>query len=200
VWPWVIGALVLIGLISAVYNQEARGDHAADWSANADSAILNETMVKLAGGNTSVETGNLNINVDAGDEISFHYDLRDGAVCAAGAPRVFVIVNGINSNSWDGNPGQCGTDGTVTFQVSNSGLITQAGVVFDQVGSYVDGSSVVVSDLTVDGELVHFLNPPPPDPVPDPDPEPEPDPEPDPEPSPKQTPKVVIPTTVPAGE
>lgn len=157
----------------------AHADHAQEWSANADSQIVSDTSVLLAGPNTSVETGNLNVNVDTGDTISFAYELHDGAICGAGAPRVFVAVNGFYTNSFDGNPDQCGTGGVVSFVVPNSGLITHTGIVFDQAAGYVDGSSVTVSNLTVDGEVVHFMNP---DPEPTEDPDPTKDPEPDPDP------------------
>lgn len=192
----VAAAVALLGLAPS-----ASADHAADWSANADSTIVSETAVTLAGPNTSVETGDLGINVDTGDVVSFSYELHDGAICGAGAPRVFIEINGTFYNTFDGNPEQCSNP--VTFSVPESGLIAQAGVVFDQSGGYVEGSSVTVSNLTIDGQVVHFMNAP--EPVDEPTDEPTDDPtepvdEPTNEPTDEPTePAPVIPTAVPAG-
>lgn len=167
-------AFVALGLTAL----PAQADHAQEWSANGDSSVVDATTVRLEGTNTSVETGNLNLNVDAGATVSFDYELVDGALCEAGAPRVFLIINGINSKSeaCDGT-GHAETAGTISFTTGNAGLITAAGVVYDSGRP----GHVLVSNLTIGGEVVHFMNPEP-DPEPTEDPEPTKDPEPEPEP------------------
>ena len=142
-------------------------DMRTDWKANAGSTIVNATTVTLTKatstttGATSVEIGNLNVPVQANDVVSFEYTLDDGAACAAGAPRVFIELEGKFSNSWDQNIAagtQCGTDpagsvdGLVTFKAPTNGRIGQAGVVFD------DGpaGAITVTNLTVDGQKVRF--------------------------------------------
>lgn len=104
---------------------------------------------------TSVETLDLNLAVQAQQEISFRYELRDGATCAGGAPRVFVEISGTFVNSWDQlqpSGQQCGTDGLVTFVATENGEIGAAGVVYDSGA----GGAVRVSDLTVGGQAVLF--------------------------------------------
>lgn len=166
----------------------------ANWSANGESAVVDSDTVRLQGGNTSVETGNLNWNVSEGAEVSFDYKLVDGALCEAGAPRVFLIVNGINnkSDACDGS-GMAETEGTITFTIGNAGLITQAGLVYDSGRP----GHVLISNLTIDGEQVLFA--PRPEPTegvfpgpPGGDPEPPPTTEPE--------PSDPTPTTSPAGD
>ncbi|MPZ27558.1 MAG: hypothetical protein GEV12_14410 [Micromonosporaceae bacterium] len=120
-------------------------------------------MVRLQGDNTSVETAALGINVDEGTEVSFDYELVDGALCEAGAPRVFLIVNGTvsKSDACDGT-GLTETSGTITFATGDAGLVTGAGVVYDSGRP----GHVLVSNLTIGGEPVLFQAPPAPDPDP----------------------------------
>ncbi|MFN2636929.1 MAG: hypothetical protein ABR585_07885 [Gemmatimonadaceae bacterium] len=133
--------------------------HAAGgWVANSPSSILNSGTVRLLGGNTSVENQDLDVPVQAGDVVSFRYQLLGGATCTAGAPRVFVEVGGVFTNSWDQlQPGgtQCGTNGVVSFTVPSNGRIGQAGIVYDNGGP----GAVLVSNLTVDGRSVRFSRP-----------------------------------------
>lgn len=164
----VFGALVFSSL-------PAHAQDVPDWSANGESSIVDHDTVRLQGANTSVETPALGINVDTGAEISFQYELLDGAQCVGGAPRVFVVINGVNTNSWDQlqpTGEQCGTDGLVTFTAGNAGLITTAGIVYDNSA----GGAVEVSYLTVAGQQVLFADEPEPSPSPTAEPTPEPSP------------------------
>jgi hypothetical protein len=144
------GVLVMSGLATGTANAST------GWVAKNPSRILNANTVLLVGGNTSVETTNLGIPVQAGAVVSFRYQLRGGAQCAGGAPRVFVETQGVYTNSWDQNlPGgtQCGKGGVVTFTVPGNGRIGAAGVVYDNGGP----GQVLVSDLRVNGQRVSFL-------------------------------------------
>lgn len=107
---------------------------------------------------TSIETTDLGVEVTAGDEITFEYELLDGTTCTGGAPRVFIIVNGINTNSWEelqSGGTQCGTDGLVTFTAAETGTIGHAGIVYDSGA----GGAVKVNNLTVAGKSVLFMEP-----------------------------------------
>lgn len=150
-----------------------RAPDVPQWSANGESTIVDHNTVRLQGDNTSVETAALGVNVDADAEISFQYKLLDGAECVGGAPRVFLVINDINTNSWDQlqpTGEQCGTDGLVTFVAGNAGLVTTAGIVYDNGA----GGAVEVSNLTVAGELVLFADQPEPTPTATATPAPEP--------------------------
>jgi LPXTG-motif cell wall-anchored protein len=148
-----VGAFVLTTLALAGPAQAGPGDPV--WKANGESSITGQHTVKLVGDNTSVEAADLGVDVEAGAVVSFSIALSDGAVCSAGAPRVFVVVNGTNTNSWDQNVAagkQCGEEGTVSFTIPAAGTIGQAGVVYDNGTA----GTVVVSDLRIGGELVNF--------------------------------------------
>jgi LPXTG-motif cell wall-anchored protein len=148
-------ALALLGLGGA---QAAQAIEVAEWEANPGSTIESETSVLLAGpAPTSVETLDLDFPIQAGHVVTFDYELLDGAVCSAGAPRVFLEVGGTYYNTWDLNPAQCGNgDNTVTYTFPVNGRVGAAGVVFDNVAS---PGSVRVSNLTIDGHLIPFLAP-----------------------------------------
>lgn len=132
----------------------------ANWSANGESGIVDHTTVRLQGANTSVETGNLNINVNEGDPVSFTYELVDGALCEAGAPRLFLVINGAappnnKSDDCDG-VGKGDTTGVITFNTDRAGLISAAGLVYDSGRP----GHVLISNLTVGDKLVLFQEPP----------------------------------------
>ena len=134
----------------------------AEWVPNPGATIVDDTTVSLTiadGGATSIETNDLNVPVQAGDVISFDIDLQDGATCTAGAPRMFVELQGTFVNSFDDQTGcagdtppSSGDDGTVTFTVPQNGRIGQAGFVYD---NGVAGT-VVISNVTIDGNPVEF--------------------------------------------
>jgi hypothetical protein len=131
------------------------GPSTAVWVANTDSQIVDGHTVKLSGGSTSVETSDLDMPVDAKDVVSFKASYDGTAVCASGAPRVFVMVDGKNVNSWDSNIDagtQCGKDGVITFTLPAAGRISAAGVVYDNDKP----GTVTVRDLTVDGVAIPF--------------------------------------------
>lgn len=117
----------------------------ATWTANPNSRTEGYTAV-LKGTNTSVETKNLGVTVQAGDVISFEYSLLDGATCTAGGPRMFVKVGSVYENTFD-DGANCGTNGEVVHVLENGGTITEAGLVHDN-GS---GGTVYVTDVLVDG-------------------------------------------------
>ncbi|MFC4019477.1 hypothetical protein ACFOW4_16255 [Micromonospora sp. GCM10011542] len=148
-----LGALTLSTLMLSAPAQAKPGDPV--WTANGASAITGKNEVTLKGANTSVETANLNMEIAAATPVTFHYELADGATCSAGAPRVYLVLNGVNTNSWDqliGGNTQCGEDGDVSFTVATPGTIKEAGVVYDNGTA----GTVVVSDLQIGDELVNF--------------------------------------------
>ena len=134
----------------------------AEWVPNPGAEIVNDTTVSLTienGGATSIETNDLNVPVQSGDVISFDIDLQDGATCTAGAPRMFIELQGTFVNSYDDQTGCAGDtappstdDGTVTFTVPQNGRIGQAGFVYD---NGIAGT-VVISNVTIDGNPVEF--------------------------------------------
>ncbi|PWN02606.1 hypothetical protein DJ010_12940 [Nocardioides silvaticus] len=134
----------------------------AEWVPNEGATIVDDTTVSLTieeGGATSIETQDLNVPVQAGDEISFDIALEDGATCTAGAPRMFVEIGGTFVNSYDDQTGCAGDsappsteNGTVTFTVPENGRIGQAGFVYD---NGIAGT-VTITNVTIDGNPVEF--------------------------------------------
>lgn len=203
------GALVMaLGLAVGTASAEEAGHYpAAGWepldngtTPAVDSSIVNSTTVELvvteegsagpASRGTSVETTDLGLEVPAGAKITFRHETLAGAGCGANNVRAFVIIDGVNTNSWDqlqpsGN--QCGTEGLVTFTVANGGTISHAGLVMDN--NPPDPGTVRIWDLTVDGTLVLFQAPASPSPdTPDPSPTPTAEPTETPDPGATQTP------------
>lgn len=147
--------------VAALSAQPAAGaPNAAEWVPNAGAVIVDATTVALSGGNTSLETTDLDLPVQAGSVVSFHYELEDGAECIGGAPRLFVVMQGetANTNSWDSNIGDglaaaCGGDSqNVEFTVPDSGRIGQVGLVYDNGGI----GTITISDVMIAGQLVNF--------------------------------------------
>lgn len=133
-----------------------------NWHAQPGSRVTSPTSVELTGpAATSVEIEDLNVPVQAGDVVSFDVAFADGAVCTAGAPRLFLEVAGDYVNSYDDQTG-CGgdtapaadnaTDGAVTFTMPRNGRIGQAGIVYDAGNP----GTVKVSNVRVDGQLMRF--------------------------------------------
>jgi hypothetical protein len=132
------------------------------WTGSGGSEVVNPDTVRLVleegnSAGTSVENGDVGIPVEAGDEISFRIDLIDGATCNGGAPRMFVEVGGEFFNSFDDQTGCAGDtapssndNGTVTFTVTKSGTIGDAGFVYDNNTPGI----VEFSDVMVDGKRV----------------------------------------------
>lgn len=130
------------------------------WKTKAGSSILNENMVALNGGNTSVETEDLGINLTDETTVTFVYSLDGSAECVGGAPRVFLKVGDVYVNSWDqliGTGAQCGTPiedlkaGKVTF-TAPAGEVTHAGVVYDNGKA----GTIFISELVIGEGLVNF--------------------------------------------
>ncbi len=131
-----------------------------NWVAKAGSEILGLHTVSLHNAGTdagaSVEIEDLNMPVQAQQEISFTYELHDGAVYGGGAPRVFVEMQGTYINTFDGAPSDAGVDNgdgtfTKTITIGRNGRIGQAGLVMDSG----DGS-ITVTNLTIAGHLIDF--------------------------------------------
>lgn len=201
-----IGAVALtVGLTAGTASAEEASHYpVAPWNSldngatsAVDSSIVDSTTVELvvteegaagpANLGTSVETTDLGLEVPDGAEITFRHETLDGAGCGTNNVRVFVIIDGVNTNSWDqlqpsGN--QCGTDGLVTFTVANGGTIGHAGLVMDNAPP--DPGTVRIWDLTVDGTLVLFQEPV--QETPDPSPSPTETPDPTPSAEPTETP------------
>lgn len=156
------GTMLAGAMLAAPASAQTEHSAASAWSAaNADAFIVDATTVELRGANTSVETTNLDFPVQAHHKIKFTYELLDGAVCGAGAPRVFVEIDGDYFDSWNGNAGQCGIDNgdgtfTVEFSTGKNGRIGAMGVVFDQLDGYIANSAVRVSNVFVDSTLMLF--------------------------------------------
>lgn len=130
----------------------------ATWTANGDSSIVNPYAVQLQGKATSVETPNLGVEVQDNTTVTFEFSLEAGAQCIGGAPRVFVVVSAVTTNSWDQlqpDGQQCGVDGKVTFKIKDGGTIAAAGVVYDND----QPGFVIVKNLKIDDKLVAFQQP-----------------------------------------
>ncbi len=128
-----------------------------NWVAHTGSQIVDAHTLLLANtapDGTSVEIENLNLAVQAQQTITFTYKLHDGAVYAAGSPRVFVEMQGTYINTFNGDPADAGVangDGTFTKTVTigQNGRIGQAGVVVDAgIGS------VTITNLTIAGKVL----------------------------------------------
>jgi hypothetical protein len=146
--------------IEALEDQDQSGVN-TNWEANAGSSIVSESSATLTGGNTSVEIENLNKFVQAGTTISFTVQFGANAFCVAGAPRVFVEVNGTVYNSFDQAtpcandtaPGAANnTNGTIDFTVPVNGRIGAAGLVWDNGNA----GTVTISNLKIGAEPVKF--------------------------------------------
>lgn len=180
-----IGALALAGTAHAQDGVLPQ----APWSANGETTVVDSTMVRLqdhATGDTSIETGNVSINVGAGATVSVDYQLVDDeageALCQAGEPRLFAVTNGtLDKTSLCDGAGDDAAEGTLTLETSSAGLVTHVGLVYSR-----DTGHVLMSDLTVDGQLIYFAEP-----------ESKPDPTPTAEPTVKPT---VEPTAEPTAE
>lgn len=162
------GAVVLAGSAQAAnvvpvepWKAYDSGTHDA-----ADSHIVDPWTVNLvvdsentnANAGTSLETADLGLDVADNAEITFEYESLEGADCNDGANvRVFVIIDGTQTNSWDQlqpMSEQCGEDGQVSFTVENGGTIQHAGLVYDN--DPPAPGVIQFRNLTIDGEPVLF--------------------------------------------
>lgn len=102
---------------------------------------------------SSLECGT-DIDVEAGDEVSFTYELGEGtAPCGGGVPRIFVVVGGNNYNNTILDPTCADADGnTVTFTIPENGTVTQVGFVYDRG----DTGSATFSKATVGGVTLNI--------------------------------------------
>lgn len=145
-------AAALGALAFAVPANAAPGDNF--WVANDGSTIVGNTTVKLTGNNTSVETTKSfpELTVAKGDTISFKYTLDDGAKCIGGGPRLFVVVDGANVNTWDQNIPDGVNAACNGEAVLPAGKVTAAGVVYDNSV----GGTVTVTDVKIGDTAINF--------------------------------------------
>jgi hypothetical protein len=151
--------VVKVGLVAvlALLSSAAVAVAASGWVANPGSSYSNGivTLNNQGGAGTSYENPTLNVPVQNGDTISFEYR-SDDVTCGGGTPRVFI--QGGAYNTFDNNPGQCGTaigDGwyRVTGMVSGitNGTAGYTGIVNDNPA---DPGTVLVRNLTIGGVSV----------------------------------------------
>lgn len=149
-------ALLIVGLFSTAAL-------AASWTANPGASVSDDGVITLdsTSGPTSYETSNLGMAIESGDTLSFDFS----GLCRAGAPRMYIKVDGTYYNTFNNNAaGDCGqlvnngtvvTDGTVEYLYSGpSGVITEAGLVNDSGTP----SIVIIDDVRIgDTEVVFAL-------------------------------------------
>ena len=78
-------------------------------------------------------------------------------MCSAGAPRVFIEIDGDYYATFDDAPADAGTDNgdgtfTKTWTIPVNGRVGNAGVVYD---NSIPGT-VTVTNLTISGQLISF--------------------------------------------
>lgn len=146
-------ALLVVGLFSTAAL-------AATWNANPGASVSDEGVVTLdsTNGPTSYETANLGMPIESGDLITFDFE----GPCLAGAPRLYINVDGSYYNTFDNNAaGDCGqlsgngteTDGTVEYTYTGpSGTIMDAGLVNDNGTPSV----ITIDNLLIGGTEVIF--------------------------------------------
>lgn len=142
----------------------------APWTANPGSSYADGvvTLVNTGGAGTSYENAALDVPVANGDLISFEYSSQD-VVCGGGAPRVFI--QGGAYNTFDQDPGNvtsqpaCGTAigggwnrVTTTIAGITDGTAGHTGIVNDNTA---DLGTILVRNLTIDGQAVSLTNAPP---------------------------------------
>jgi hypothetical protein len=146
-------ALLIVGLF-------ATAAFAATWTTNPGTTVSDDGVVTLdsAAGPTSYETTDLGTTIEQGAEITFDF----AGPCLAGAPRMYIKVDGAYYNTFDGNStGDCGelvgngtaTSGTVSYTYPGpTGTITEAGLVNDNGTPSV----LTISNVTIGGVEVIF--------------------------------------------
>lgn len=154
--PWRALDTSTAGVQTTSANSKIVDAHTADATWKAGQAA--------SSGGTSIENANLDLPVVAGDKVEVSYELRDGASPAAGAVRLFVY-NKADANTFTEAPTQfvyVGGDGPatgkLTVEVSWSGTLGTAGLVYDTSNGGVPGT-VRFTNLTVAGDLVSFVEP-----------------------------------------
>ena len=149
-----LAALAAIGLLF-VGIAPASAAEVPTWTANQESAITSPTTALLKGSNTSIETTDLDRPIQTDQAVTIEFELGETAVCTAGAPRIFIELDGVYVNSWDQGDNAC-ADGVLTVTAPNNGRIGAAGIVYDNGTA----GEVHLSNLKVNGELVYFEQPP----------------------------------------
>jgi hypothetical protein len=92
-----------------------------------------------------------NIDVVAGNTISFNYTLGEGTdPCGGGVPRMYAVIDGIGYNTFDDDPNECDDD-TGSLVLPVGGTVTEVGFVYDRgdLGS-VTYSNAKVGTVTLD--------------------------------------------------
>lgn len=145
-----------------------------EWNPAAASQIIDAYTVDLtkpAGDiGTSIETTNLGIDVEAGDVITVHYELKDGATVDTGAIRMFYCDHPDGDTIHVGPTASVTADGsgTLQLQVLADGTIGTFGLTYD--ASNVSAGTVTFSSLKINEELVRFIEPVQSSPTPSPSP------------------------------
>jgi hypothetical protein len=125
--------------------------HSVDRDRQEDTVTLTGSGPGSAGSALECRTS---IPVEAGDTVSFSYELGAGTnACGGGVPRMFLVIEAADGtttteNTIDSDP-ECAAqdDGTVTYTIKGEGTVTQVGFVYDRG----DFGSVTYSDATVGG-------------------------------------------------
>jgi hypothetical protein len=134
-----------------------------EWNPAAASQIIDAYTVDLtkpAGDiGTSIETTNLGVDVEAGDVITVHYELKDGAAVDDGAIRMFYYDHPDGDTIHVGPTAFVAADGsgTLQLQVLADGTIGTFGLTYDATNA--SAGTVTFSSLKINEELVRFIEP-----------------------------------------
>jgi len=114
--------------------------------------------VTISGGGEGTPGSSLECNPDdfevvAGDKIVFTYERGENTpACGGGVPRIFVILEGTEYNTINGDPECTQADGsTITYELPASGTVSWIGIVYDRgdFGS-ITYSDISIADMAVD--------------------------------------------------
>jgi hypothetical protein len=134
-----------------------------EWNPAAASQIIDAYTVDLtkpAGDvGTSIETTNLGVDVEAGDVITVHYELKDGALTDAGAIRAFYYDHPDGDTLHEAPTAFVAADGSGVLELTviADGTIGTLGLTYD--ASNVSAGTVTFSTLKVNDTKVRFLAP-----------------------------------------
>lgn len=110
--------LLALGIAGLLLGFGAAGAQAATWHANPGASYDPSTgtvTLDSTNGPTSYETENAGVQINTGDQIRFDYT----GPCHAGAPRVYIRVNGTTEYNTFDDPDTTGCN--VTNQANDSG-------------------------------------------------------------------------------
>lgn len=158
--------------IHALEGTDATGhDINTNWVVGEDggpATIVDANTVRLDSadqGYSYASIKNLDLQAEASTVIQYTYRLSDGAVPAAGAPRLKIVIGGVSYSSVhqiNPNYGTQNPDGSFTVSViatslnNNSanqnpnGTITRSSLIYEGTGS------IQFTDVTIDGQQISF--------------------------------------------